>query len=149
MTTVKTSNKLTVKFFPWFIWIIAGIFTVVILPILITTLLQSIPKTLTCEREKSTQINCQLKNPILPFKPIVVEGLQGAKFMSKAYNKNPNSSRISYEIQTILLLTKKEEVIFLSHQAYKHSHKLYPEADIHEVKALEKRSDHFYLYAQQ
>ncbi|BAY85634.1 hypothetical protein NIES267_51350 [Calothrix parasitica NIES-267] len=120
MTTVKTSNKLTVKFLPWFIWAIAGFYTVVILPMLITTLLQSIPKKLTCEREKSAQINCQLQNSILPSKPVVVEGLQGARFQTKAYNKNQNQSRnrIPYEIQKIVLLTKNREVLFLSHQAY-------------------------------
>ena len=93
MTTVKTSNKLTVKFFPWFIWVMSGLTTVIVLPMLITTLLQSIPKTLTCEREKSTQINCQLQNPILPSKPVMVEGVQGAKFQSKAYNTNKNKNK--------------------------------------------------------
>lgn len=120
MTTVKTSNKLTVKFLPWFIWGMAGLYTVVILPMLITTFSQSIPKKLTCEREKSTQINCQLKNSILSSKPIVIKDLQGAKLQTKAYNqtKNQSRNRIPYEIQKILLLTKNGEVLFLSHQAY-------------------------------
>ena len=111
MTTVKTSNKLTVKFFPWFIWVMSGLTTVIVLPMLITTLLQSIPKTLTCEREKSTQINCQLQNPILPSKSADIEELQGAKFQTKAYNQNKNQSRnrIPYEIQKIILLTKNRE----------------------------------------
>ncbi|AFY53449.1 hypothetical protein Riv7116_0868 [Rivularia sp. PCC 7116] len=122
MTTIKTSNKLTVKFLPWFIWAMAGFFTVVILPMLMTTFLQSIPKKLTCKREKSTQINCQLQNSILSSTAVAVEGLQGARFQTKAYNHNKNQNqsrnRIPYEIQKIFLLTKKGEVVFLSHQAY-------------------------------
>ncbi len=114
----QISNKLTVKFRPWFIWTMTGFYPVVIFPMLMTTFLQSIPKVLTCEREKLTQINCQLQNSISSSKTVVVEDLQGAKFQSKAYNKNPNSNRISYEIQKIFLLTKNGEVLFLSHQAY-------------------------------
>lgn len=124
MTTVKTSNKLTVKFRPWFTWGMTVFYTIVISPMLITTLLQSIPKKLTCERENTTQINCQLQNSILPSKPTTVEGLQGAKLRRKAYNKTKNQSRnrIPYEIQKIFLLTKKGEVLFLSHQAYDPEH---------------------------
>ncbi|MEM7579403.1 MAG: hypothetical protein AAF316_06005 [Cyanobacteria bacterium P01_A01_bin.80] len=122
MTTVQTSNKLTVKFLPWFTWVMTGFYTVVILPMFITTFLQSVPRKLTCEKEKSTQINCQFQNSILPSKPVMVEGLQGAKIQSKAYNtkknQNKNRNRIPYEIQKIFLLTKKGEVLFLSHKTY-------------------------------
>lgn len=115
MITVKTSNQLTVKFLPWFVWIVAGCFTLFSLPMFISELLQSIPKTLTCTRTKSTQVNCQFQNsnfPLLPSKTVVVKGLQIAKFTNIA-SKNIRNQFPS-EIQQILLISSNKQEIFLS-----------------------------------
>ena len=116
MTTVqKTSNKLTVKFFPWFIWVMTGFSIVVILPILLSMLLQPISKSLTCKRIEAQKINCQFQNSTSPFsssQTVVVKDLQGAKFKKNAFGY------FLTQKQELILLTKNGEVSFLFHRSY-------------------------------
>ena len=112
-TTQKTSNKLTVKYIPWFIWILAGFSSVVTLPMAVSVLLQSIPKKLTCERIEPKQINCQFQENQLSSKKNQIQGLQGAKF------KTNSDSNFFPHKQQLILLTKEGEVKFLSYPSYK------------------------------
>ena len=122
MTTLKgTSNKLTVKFHPWLTWIFVGFVILGNLPTWTTILLQSIPKTLNCERVEVKQINCHIQNstlPLLPSKKIVVKGLKVAKFKTKNYSNYRNPNQIPYEKQKILLLTQNREIKFLDYKIY-------------------------------
>ncbi|MGD1873264.1 MAG: hypothetical protein ACFB02_09460 [Mastigocoleus sp.] len=111
----QTPNRLTLHFFPWFIWILSG-FSLVALPIFFTVVVQSIPQTLTCKRLPTAQINCQLTTFILPpllSKKVEIKNLQAAKF-----NRNPEDNNQTQQ-QQLVLLTKKETVIFSSYKTYK------------------------------
>ncbi|MDJ0800395.1 MAG: hypothetical protein QNJ51_26910 [Calothrix sp. MO_167.B12] len=110
----QTTNKLTLIFFPWFIWIMTGL-SLITLPIFFTIILQPIPKNITCERVKGKQINCQLRTLLLPFLPseiVKIEDLKSVHIntISDAYNRT--------KTQQVVLLAKNREVILLAYKSY-------------------------------
>ncbi|MDJ0620809.1 MAG: hypothetical protein QNJ63_29410 [Calothrix sp. MO_192.B10] len=110
----QTANKLTLRFFPWFMWIMTGL-SLIGLPIFFTILLQPIPKKITCERVKEKQINCQLQTLLLPFLPSEIAKIEDLKSV-KINTIYDTSNRP--KTQQVVLLAKNREVIFLVDKIY-------------------------------
>ncbi|MCJ8282311.1 MAG: hypothetical protein MJK14_21380 [Rivularia sp. ALOHA_DT_140] len=131
----KTSNKLKLRFFPWYCWAVTIVCSVFFFPTYFAVFLETVPvKTLRCQRVESQQINCESKD--LTFRPfpsqtVVIENLKAVK-SNRIINHNHQLDK-----QELVLLTKQEKFVFVSKRIFN------PESPETNISNIESRISRF------